>query len=453
MTRKLWLNMKIGFVSLGCPKNQTDTEVMLHELLEAGYEIVADETEADIAIVNTCAFIESAKRESIDAILDLAWLKEHKNLKSIIVAGCLAERYRDEIFDEMPEVDAIIGVGSIHSILDAVRACEKKQNAHFSSYEPKEQVCLGGDRVLTGNGFSTYLKIAEGCDNRCAYCAIPSIRGRFRSRTMEDIIAEAKQLDALGVKELNIVAQDITRYGIDLYGKYSLAPLLHKITEETDIPWIRLLYCYPDKITDELIAEIRDNKKILKYVDLPIQHISDHMLKSMNRHGDGALVRDTVRRLREAIPGLTLRTTLIVGFPGETEEDFLELAEYVKETRFERLGCFTYSREEGTPAYDFPDQIDEQVKNDRMDVIMREQLAINAENNEKLIGKTIRVLCEDCDAVGEIHYGRPAADAPDIDGKVYFTSPVRVAPGSFIDVKVKKVLDYDLVGSAVMKNA
>lgn len=445
--------MKVGFISLGCPKNQTDTEVMLHELMAAGYEITADETEADVVIVNTCAFIESAKRESIDAVLDLAWLKEHKSLRSIVVAGCLAERYRDEIFTELPEVDAIIGVGSIHNVVDAVRACEKKRAAHYSSYLPKEEVALGGDRVITGNGFSTYLKIAEGCDNRCAYCAIPAIRGRFRSRTEEDIIAEAKQLDALGVRELNIVAQDITRYGIDLYGKYSLAPLLHRITEETDIPWIRLLYCYPDKITDELIGEIRENDRIVKYVDLPIQHISDRMLRAMNRHGDGALVRNTVKRLRDGIPGLTLRTTLITGFPGETEEDFNELAEYVNEARFERLGCFTYSREEDTPAYSFPDQIDEQVKADRMDIIMREQLAINAENNGKLIGKTVRVLCEDWDAVGEIHFGRSAADAPEIDGKVYFTAPARVAPGSFVDVKIKKVLDYDLVGSAEMKKA
>ncbi len=445
--------MKVGFISLGCPKNQTDTEVMLHELMAAGYEITADETEADVVIVNTCAFIESAKRESIDAVLDLAWLKEHKSLRSIVVAGCLAERYRDEIFAELPEVDAIIGVGSIHNVVDAVRACEKKRAAHYSSYLPKEEVALGGDRVITGNGFSTYLKIAEGCDNRCAYCAIPAIRGRFRSRTEEDIIAEAKQLDALGVRELNIVAQDITRYGIDLYGKYSLAPLLHRITEETDIPWIRLLYCYPDKITDELIKEIRENDRIVKYVDLPIQHISDRMLRAMNRHGDGALVRNTVKRLRDGIPGLTLRTTLITGFPGETEEDFNELAEYVNEARFERLGCFTYSREEDTPAYSFPDQIDEQVKADRMDIIMREQLAINAENNGKLIGKTVRVLCEDWDAVGEIHFGRSAADAPEIDGKVYFTAPARVAPGSFVDVNIKKVLDYDLVGSAEMKKA
>ena len=443
--------MKIGFVSLGCPKNQLDTEVMLHELLEAGYEITADETEADIIIVNTCAFIESAKKESIDSILDVAWLKEHKDLKAIIVAGCLAERYRDEIFTELPEVDAIIGVGSIHNIVEAVKACEKKKSSKYSSYLPNDEVRLGGERVLTGAGYSAYIKIAEGCDNRCAYCAIPAIRGKFRSRTIEDVVEEAKQLEALGVRELCVVAQDITRYGLDLYGEYSLAKLLHAITDATSIPWIRLLYCYPDKITDELIAEMRDNDRILKYIDLPIQHIADHMLTAMNRHGDSQMIKDVVAKLRREIPEIVIRTTLIVGFPGETEEDFAELCEYVKEARFDRLGCFTYSREEDTPAYDMPDQIDEQLKNDRMDIIMREQLTINEENNRKMIGKTIRVLCEDYDAVGEIHFGRSAADAPEIDGKVYFKSEQRIAAGSFVDVKIRKVLDYDLIGVAVLK--
>ncbi len=442
--------MKIGFVSLGCPKNQLDTEVMLHELMTAGYEITSDETEADIVIVNTCAFIESAKRESIDSILDIAWLKENRSLRSIIVAGCLAERYRDQIFEELPEVDAIIGVGSIHNVLDAVRACEKKRNSHYSSYLPNDEVKLGGERVLVGSGFSAYIKIAEGCDNRCAYCAIPAIRGKFRSRTIEDIVAEAKQLDALGVRELCVVAQDITRYGLDLYGEYSLAKLLRAITDATEIPWVRLLYCYPDKITDDLVAEIRDNPRVLKYIDLPIQHISDHMLTAMNRHGDSAMIRDVVAKLRREIPDIVIRTTVIAGFPGETEEDHTELCEFVAEAKFEHLGCFTYSREEDTPAYDFPDQIDEQIKLDRMDAVMRIQFDINENYNKSMIGKTIRVLCEDYDPVGEIHFGRSAADAPEIDGKVYFRSETRIAPGSFVDVKVRKVLDYDLVGVAVL---
>ena len=445
--------MKIGFVSLGCPKNQLDTEVMLHELMAAGYEVTPEETEADVVIINTCAFIESAKQEAIDNILDIAWLKEHHTLKAIVVTGCLAERYRDQIFDEFPEVDAVLGVGSIHNIVEAVEAVtvkkKKGSKKKYSSYLKNDEVKLGGDRVLTTPDYSAYIKIAEGCDNKCAYCAIPGIRGRFRSREMDDIIAEAKQLEALGVKELNVVAQDITRYGLDLYGEYKLATLLRKITEETSIPWIRLLYCYPDKITDELIAEIRDNPRILKYIDLPIQHISDNMLKAMNRHGDSAMIKGVIAKLRREIPDIMIRTTFIVGFPGETEKDFTELCEFVKETKFDRAGVFTYSREEDTPAYDFPDQIDEQIKIDRQDILMREQLEINEENNKKMIGKTITVLCEDFDPVSEAHFGRSANDAPEIDGKVYFKSEMRIAPGSFVEVKIREVVDYDLYGFAI----
>ncbi len=445
--------MKVGFVSLGCPKNQLDTEVMLHEAASAGYEITPDETEADVVIINTCGFIESAKKESIENILDIAWLKKNRSLKAIIVTGCLAERYRESILEEMPEVDAVLGVGSIHNIVEAIEAVtvkkKKGSKRKYTSFEDKECVRLGGDRILTTPEYTAYLKIAEGCDNRCAYCAIPAIRGRFRSRTMEDIVEEAKQLEALGVRELNIVAQDITRYGLDLYGSYRLAELLHTITEATSIPWIRLLYCYPDKITDELIAEMRDNPRILKYIDLPIQHVSDNMLRAMNRHGDGATVRGVIKKLRAEIPDIVIRTTLIVGFPGETEADFLELCEFVKETRFEHLGVFPYSREEDTPAYDFDCQIDEQVKQDRADIIMREQLEINTANNEKMVGKVITVLCEDYDPVAAVHFGRSAADAPEIDGKVYFRSERRIAPGSFVKVKIRDVLDYDLMGRAI----
>ena len=440
--------MKVGFVSLGCPKNQLDTEVMLHELVESGYEITPDETEADVVVINTCGFIESAKKESIDNILDIAWLKEHRSLKGIIVTGCLAERYRDSILDEFPEVDAVLGVGSIHSITEAVKSV--LEGKKYTSFAPNDCVRLGGDRVLTTPEYAAYLKIAEGCDNRCAYCARPSIRGPFRSRTMEDIVEEAKDLERLGVKELSIVAQDITRYGQDLYGSYKLAELLHKITEETNIPWIRLLYCYPDKITDELIAEIRDNDRIVKYIDLPMQHISDSVLKAMNRHGDSAMIRDVVAKLRREIPEIVIRTTFIVGFPSETDEDFEQLCNFVNEQRFERVGVFTYSREEGTVAYDMP-QIDEQIKIDRMDILMRDQLVINEENNRKKIGKTIRVLCEDYDPVSEAHFGRSTADAPEIDGKIYFKSPKRIAAGMFVDVKIQEVIDYDLYGVAIIK--
>ena len=446
--------MKVGFVSLGCPKNQLDTEVMLHEVASAGYEITPEETEADVVIINTCGFIESAKRESIENILDIAWLKKNRSLKAIVVTGCLAERYRESILEELPEVDAVLGVGSIHNIVEAIEAVtvKKKKGSHrkYTSFEDKETVRLGGDRILTTPEYTAYIKIAEGCDNRCSYCAIPAIRGGFRSRSIEDIVNEAKDLDALGVRELNVVAQDITRYGLDLYGSYKLAELLRKITEETSIPWIRLLYCYPDKITDELIAEIRDNDRILKYIDMPIQHISDNMLTAMNRHGDSAMIRDVVAKLRAQIPDIVIRTTLIVGFPGETEEDFCELCEFVKEARFEHLGVFPYSREEDTPAYDFENQIDEQIKQDRADIIMREQLEINTQNNEKMIGKTITILCEDYDPVASVHFGRSSADAPEIDGKVYFKAEQRVAPGSFVKVKVREALDYDLFGRAIL---
>ncbi len=443
--------MKVGFVSLGCPKNQLDTEVMLHEVIAAGYEITPDETEADVVIINTCAFIESAKKEAIENILDIAWLKENRSLKAIIVTGCLIERYREQVIEELPEVDAILGVGSIHNIVQALEAVsDKTREEKYVSIEDHNCVRLGGDRVLTTPEYMAYIKIAEGCDNRCAYCAIPSIRGRFRSRPMEDIVEEAKNLEALGVKELTVVAQDTTRYGLDLYGEYSLHKLLRAITDATSIPWIRLLYCYPDKMTDELIAEIRDNDRILNYVDMPLQHVSDHMLAAMNRHGDGKTVREVVAKMRREIPDLTLRTTFIVGFPGETEEDFEELCEFVKEAKFEHAGVFTYSREEGTVAYDLPDQIDEQIKQNRMDVLMRMQMHINEAQNEQKLGKTIRVLCEDYDPVSEAHFGRSAADAPDIDGKVYFKSPRRILPGSFVDVKIEEVVDYDVFGAAIL---
>ena len=442
--------MKIGFVSLGCPKNQLDTEVMLHELMEAGYEITPDETEADVVVINTCAFIESAKKEAIDNILDIAWLKENNGLRGIIVTGCLTERYRESVMQEMPAIDAVLGVGSIHDIVDAVRSIERGERG-YASFKSADEVALGGDRVLTTPTFWTYLKIAEGCDNRCAYCAIPYIRGKFRSRPMEELVKEAKHLEALGAVEINIIAQDITRYGVDLYGKYSLAPLLRALTDATESVRFRLLYCYPDKVTDELIAEIRDNDRVIKYIDMPLQHISDRMLKAMNRHGDGAMIRTVIEKLRREIPDITIRTTFITGFPGESEEDFTELCEFVKETRFDRLGVFPYSREEGTPAYDLPDQIDEQIKQDRADIIMQAQLRISEEKNEAMVGKRIRVIVEDYDTVSKTHFGRSDADAPEIDGKVYFSAPYRISGGSTLFVEIKEVLDYDLFGVAVVE--
>ena len=440
--------INVFFVSLGCPKNQLDTEVMLRELYDEGIEIVSEDFEADVVVVNTCAFIESAKQESIDNIIDIGWLKKNRSLKGIVVTGCLAERYRDTIFDELPEVDAVLGVGSIHNIVKAVK--EAAKGKRYSSYEDKETVKLGGERIITTPEYYAYLKVAEGCDNRCAYCVIPALRGKYRSRPMAELLDEAAELASAGVKELIVIAQDITRYGSDLYGEYKLPELLDRITKETSIPWIRIMYCYPDKITDELIATIRDNPRVLKYIDLPIQHISDDVLRRMNRHGDGKLVREVVKKLRDSIPGVIIRTTVIVGFPGETEEEFNELCEYVKEAKFDRLGAFTYSREEGTPAYDFPDQIDEQVKQDRCDIIMDEQNRISAELNGKRIGSVMDVLCEGYDPVSEAYFGRSENDAPEIDGKVYFKAPKNsVQDGEMVKVKITEAVDYDLVGDKI----
>ena len=440
---------KVGFISLGCSKNLVDTEVMLRTLYDAGFEITPDETEAEIIVINTCGFIESAKQESIENILDAAKLKEWGKCRHIVVTGCLAERYRDEIMQEMPEVDAIIGVGSLEDITEACSAVLRGEK--YSSFKDKETSRLGGERILTTDEHTAYLKIAEGCDNKCTYCAIPMIRGRLRSRPIEDIVKEAQDLEAMGVKELNLIAQDTSRYGLDLYGEYSLAKLVRAITEATSIPWIRLLYCYPDKITDELIEELANNPRLVKYMDIPIQHISDKMLKAMNRHGGKELIRDAVRRLREGVPGIVLRSTAMVGFPGETEEDFCELCEFIKEARFDRFGAFTYSAEEGTLAAEFDGQIDEQIKQDRYDVLMQTQLTVAEELGAAKVGSVQTVLCDGYDTVAEVYYGRSYADAPDVDGKVYFTSPRRkINTGAFVQVKITEAMDYDLVGEVIL---
>ena len=441
--------LKIGFVSLGCPKNQLDTEVMLGHIAEAGYEITPDETEADIVVINTCAFIEEAKKEAIDNILDIAWLKEHNNLKGIIVTGCLAERYREEVEREMPEVDAVLGTGSVHSIVSAIEAVERGER--FSEFKDKNEVALGGDRIVTTGDAMAYLKISEGCNNRCTYCASPDIRGKFRSRPIDDIIKEANELvSGLGIKELVVVGQDTTAYGIDLYGKYALAELLHRLAEETDVKWIRILYCYPDKITDELIDEFNKNEKLVKYIDLPIQHISSKILKRMNRRGNGELVRSVIKKLRTQVEGISIRSTAIVGFPGETEEDFLELCEFIKEAKFDHFGAFPYSREEGTPAYDFDDQIDEQVKQDRYDILMSQQLEISEALLKEKIGKKMTVLVEAFDPVSEAYSARSADNAPDIDGKVFISARKgALAEGDIINVEIIDALDYDLIATVV----
>ena len=441
----------VAMISLGCPKNLVNSEEMLALLQDAGYAFTDDLAKADAVIINTCAFIESAKTEAIEKILETASYREENPELKIIVSGCLAQRYADDIRAELPEVDGIMGTGSYSEVVSVVEAV-------LAGDKPTRRGAISAPLYDTPRAVSTgpnwaYLRIAEGCDNRCTYCAIPLIRGGFRSRPIEDLVKEAKELESIGVKELNLIAQDTTRYGLDLYGEYRLPELIRAICEATAIPWIRILYCYPDKITDELISEIKNNDRVVKYIDLPIQHINDRVLSAMNRHGDSAMIKAVVEKLRREIPDICLRTTVIVGFPGETEEEFNELCEYVAQTEFDRLGAFTYSREEDTPAYDFEDQIDEQTKQDRYDIIMREQLHIAERKNQAFVGKRMTVLCEAYDAVAEIYYGRSAYDAPDIDTKVYFRNALgkkRIAPGTFVEVDIEEAVDYDLIGKAVV---
>jgi len=441
------MNIKVGFVSLGCPKNLMNTERMLALLAAEGFEIVAEDVEADVMVINTCAFIESAKSEAIESILDIAWLKEHHTLKGIVVAGCLPQRYGDEILKELPEVNCIIGTGSVDKICEAVRAAY--HGTSYRSFEDIHTSPIGGERVVTTPEHFAYLQISEGCDNCCTYCAIPSIRGKYRSRPMSELVEEATELAELGIKELCLIAQDTTRYGEDLYGTYALDSLISELSQIEGIEWIRLLYCYPDRITDGLIEEIATNPKVVKYIDMPIQHINDEILTRMNRRGNKAQILEVIQKLRDRVPGIILRSTVIVGFPGETNAQFEELRKFLKEIRFERMGVFPYSREEGTPAYDFPDQVSEKVKEKRHDILMEQQERIHNECNEAFLGKTLRVICEGYDPVSESFYGRSYADAYDIDGKIFFSSSKNVHEGQFVDVTVTEVMDYDLLGKVV----
>ncbi|MBQ7353785.1 MAG: 30S ribosomal protein S12 methylthiotransferase RimO [Clostridia bacterium] len=441
------MKLKIGFVSLGCPKNQLDTEVMLAHLVKAGYEITPEESEADIVIINTCAFIESAKKESIDNILDIAWLKENAGLKGIIVTGCLAERYRDEILNEFSEVDCVLGVGSIHEIVKAVEDVSK--NKRISMYGDKNTVTLGGDRIVTTGDSYAYLKISEGCNNRCTYCAIPNIRGKFRSRPMDDIIKEAKELCDIGIKELIVIGQDTTAYGIDLYKKYELPTLLSRLAGETEVKWLRVLYCYPDKITPELINEFKTNDKLLKYIDLPIQHINDRILKKMNRRGNGETIKNAIKALRE-VEGMVIRSTAIVGFPSETEEEFSELCSFIREVKFDHFGAFAYSREENTPAYDFECQIDEKIKEKREEIIMREQSYVDEELSKEKIGKSILCLVDGYDKLEKTYTARAYTDAPEIDDLVFFKSKNKHVVGDFVNLIIEEIDDHNIYAKEVI---
>lgn len=437
--------VKVGMVSLGCNKNQVDAERMLYKIKEAGYQLVADAALSDIVIVNTCGFIESAKQEAIETILEFGKLKEEGRIKKIIVTGCLAERYKEEVGELIPEADAVVGIGcndNIIDILDHVLANERPL-----SFGNKLDLPMSGGRIQTTLPFYSYLKIAEGCSNCCTYCAIPSIRGKFRSVPMETLIEEAKNLAERGVKELNLIAQDSTRYGEDLYGESRLPELLTELCKIEKLRWIRILYCYPERITDKLLDVIAKEEKIVKYIDVPVQHCCEDILKKMNRPGNEQTLRELMKKIREKVPGVIIRTTLITGFPSETEDQFNRLADFVKDMRFDRLGCFPYSQEEGTKAAEMPDQLDEETKQRRADVIMEQQQIIMAQNNEQMIGKTVEVVTEGFDRYGECYFGRSAADAPDIDGKIFFRSPKRkLTSGSFVKVNITETLDYDLIG-------
>lgn len=435
---------KVCMVSLGCPKNQVDAEMMLKALSDGGLEITSAEADADAIIINTCGFIESAKAEAIENILEASEYKKDGKCKALIVTGCLAERYRDDVTEEIPEVDVCVGLGSNSKIADIVINAIEGKRENF--YGEKTDLDLNGERILGGYPFSTYLKIADGCDNCCTYCAIPKIRGRMRSRTIEDCVTEAKKLAQSGVKELIVVAQDTTAYGEDIYGESKLPELLTKLCRIDGLHWIRTLYTYPDRITDELLDVIAREEKLVKYLDIPIQHVNGEILKKMNRKGDRKSLSELIDRIRAKIPEITLRTTLITGFPGETDEQFAEMAEFVKEKRFDRLGCFTYSAEEGTPAAELDGQIDEQIKNDRMENIMEMQMTIAAQKNEEKAGTLTEVLIEGWDDYIKCYFGRTVADAPEVDGKIFFMSHKPLKIGDFAKVRINDCIDYDLLG-------
>ena len=435
---------KVSMVSLGCPKNQVDAEMMLYSLKQAGFELCSEEAQADAIIINTCGFIEDAKAEAIENILEAARYKEEGNLKALIVTGCLAERYKDDVTEEIPEVDVCVGIGSNSKIAEIVKSAIEG-NAQ-NSFGKKTDLDLNGKRILGGMPFTAYLKVADGCDNCCTYCAIPKIRGRLRSRTIEDCVAEARELAAQGVREFIVVAQDTTAYGSDIYGEPKLAELLKELCRVDGIHWIRTLYTYPDKITDELLDVIASEEKLVKYLDIPLQHVNGEILKKMNRKGDKESLIKLIQKIRTKIPDITLRTTFITGFPGETEEQFCELCEFVKETRFDRLGCFTYSAEEDTIAAEMPDQIDEQTKVSRMENIMDMQTLIAAEKNEEKIGSVIETLIEGWDDYIKCYFGRTTGDEPEVDGKIFFMSTRPLVIGDFVKVQINDCIEYDLLG-------
>lgn len=435
------MRYKIGFVSLGCPKNLTDTETMI-ALSEKKHILVTNPAEADIIVVNTCGFIESAKQESIDTIIEMGQYKNNGNLKKLIVAGCLAQRYTEEILEELPEVDAVVGTGSFYEIAEVIDELETKDKV-VRKGDINSDMPVGLPRTLATPKSTAYLKIADGCNNNCTYCIIPKLRGKYRSVPEEDVLKEAAELAKRGVSELILVAQDTTMYGIDLYKKPSLAGLLKKLCKTDGIRWIRLQYCYPENVTDELIDTIAEEEKICKYIDIPFQHASNAVLKNMKRRSTFEKNCDIIKKLREKIPGIIIRSTFITGFPGETEEDFKILKEFVKKSEFERLGVFTYSAEEGTKAAEMENQTDEEIKISRRNEIMELQSEISLKKNKEKIGSQITVLCEE--KIGEnLYAGRSEADSPDVDGSVVFKG--NAVPGQYVKITVTAAKEYDLEG-------
>ncbi|MGL4789841.1 MAG: 30S ribosomal protein S12 methylthiotransferase RimO [Anaerotignaceae bacterium] len=440
--------MKMAFVSLGCDKNLVDSEVMLGLCKQAGIEVVSDESIADVIVVNTCCFIQDALDESIEAIVEMGHFKEEGNCKGLIVAGCLGQRYEKEIFEEMPEVDAVVGTTAYEKIVEvAKRVCEGEKIKEISSIDaPMINEDNSYLRVISTAGHFAYLKIAEGCDNHCTYCVIPKLRGAYRSRKIESLVKEAEVLAQQGIKELILVAQDTALYGTDIYGKSCLDKLLTELCKVDGIEWIRILYCYPEHITDETIEVMAREEKICNYLDMPIQSGCDTVLKRMGRKNTAGIIMDRVNKLRQAMPDITLRTTLISGFPNETEEEFEKTLKFVEEGKFDRLGVFTYSQEEGTPAAMLPNQIDEEIKQERKDIIMDMQKFISAKKCEEAVGKKMKVIIEGKLPEDKVYCGRSYKDAPDIDGLIFVDSEEELLTGDFVEVVITAASDYDLYG-------
>lgn len=432
-------------VSLGCPKNQVDGEMLMSKLCNSGFSVAQSEADADAIIVNTCGFIESAKAEAIEAILEAAEYKKAGLASAVIVTGCLAERYKDEIMNEMPEVDAVVGIGANS---DIVKICQKALCGVTTNIFPNKCFLpLDDNRLVKKGSHWAYLKISDGCDNKCSYCAIPGIRGKYRERTLESITEEAESLAQNGIKEIILVAQDTTKYGISLYGKYMLPELLRRISDINGIEWIRIFYCYPDKVTDELIDAIASLDKVCSYIDIPLQHCNKDVLKAMNRSGSYDELKSLIEKMRSKIPGLSLRTTLMVGFPGETEEQFEELCKFVKEMKFDKMGCFKFSPEEDTPAYDMDNQIEEDVKARREEVLGDIQYTVTENANKSRIGKIYKTVVDDID--GEYYIGRSYLDSPEIDSGIIFSSPDKLNIGDFADVRITDYDGYDLIGETI----